>query len=239
MIFRICLALALVALVAILPPSHLPPELAGVLMMGTLFPVKPLFKSDLLALVNPEQANQPEAIAWELFDTQTLLSQATSQLTFFQRVDGSNTLSNMESQGQLPDPQFFQIYYIYLDILQQPTTGAALAGAAIQNIDAIVKSASNWNLFIAGKSYGFFPLTDIHARGGAVGVLDAGTVAAVVSAANNGDPNSTWCHDGRVVLPPKQNFGVRLTWATPPDFGDEAQVDIRIIMSGVLFRRVL
>ena len=94
-------------------------------MMGLR--IVPKTWAQLRAMLTPERADQPESLPYSLYDTQTYVSGTTTRLTFFQSVQTDRTLSNMETSGTLPQPQFFEVHKLFIDVLSRPSTNAAAA----------------------------------------------------------------------------------------------------------------
>lgn len=218
---------------------------AGVLHAMIVIPWQPpLSRDDLEAIAYPEQANQPEVIPWALYDTQNLTTASAAPLTFFVNQNNDKTLSNMEGPGQLPDPQFFQLFYVAADILQIPVA-TALAGepnAAIANVENVLKTnRATFSLTLANKNYGPFPLTFAHSTGGATfsgyayGTAANGTSAGVT---NNGIPGTGgFPFSGALVIPPKNSFNVTVQFAGALTLVG-GPIPLRMCLVGNLYRRV-
>lgn len=208
--------------------------------MSFRFPVVGRTKQYLDALANPVAANQPEAVAWVFFDTITYTSTTTIIQKFFQTVQTDPSLGNLSSQGQLPDPQYFQIFNVGCDILNstEAQAGHALTGP-VNDIQQLVMSGRGLAvLTIAGKQYFNVPLSFLHTSGGATGFGFATmTAEAQIEWALNSIPDGGFYLGGGVVIPPKQAFDVTLTW--PAALTLTASTPIRLWMAGVLHRRVL
>lgn len=208
--------------------------------MGLQFKVVPKTKAQLLAQSNPQSANQPEVIPWVLFDTQSYVSTTTVTLSFFQTVQTDKSLGNMEGGGQLPDPQFFEIYKVGMDVLIRPHSDAGVATGPIDDIAQLVLSGrGNFTFTISNKNYGPFPLSFLHASGGPTGFM-AGTFAATtdISYANNGIFDGGYPVNGALVIPPKVGFSIQLNWPAALTLAVGTS-NIRIWMYGALYRRVL
>jgi hypothetical protein len=201
--------------------------------------VERLTRRQLDAMANPELAGEPEALPWVLYDTQLLTSGTTTTMTFFQTVQADKTLSNMESQGQLPDPQYFRVFGIGCDILAPPTFLANVITGAINDIEVILKTQRGiFTLQQSNKGYGPFPLTFLHGSGGATGAIAASyTAPQNFQQANNGIFDGGFPVAGSYVIPPKVGFSVRLDFAAAPTLSGNIQ--IRVWLFGVLYRRVL
>jgi hypothetical protein len=203
-----------------------------------------LTAAQLIGASNPQTPGQPEAMPWFLYDTQPFTTAVTTSAQFFQTVQGDKTLGNMESAGQLPDPQYFILHYVTCDILDPPTASALLTGQAlgpVADIDAILKSQrATFQLTISNKVYGPFPLTLCHATGGATGNGTA-TQAAPLSMwyGNNGIVGSGgFPFLGSIVLPPKVGFTLSVNLAAAATL-NTSPLNIRMGMAGVLYRRVV
>jgi hypothetical protein len=209
--------------------------------MGLQFKVVPKTKAALLAQSNPQSASQPEVFPWVLFDTVSYVSGTTVTLSFFQTVQTDKSLGNMEGGGQLPDPQFFEIYKVGLDVLLRP---AAQAGhAATGPVDDIAKltlsGRGNFIFSISNKNYGPFPLSFLHASGGPTGFGWATmTAEAQVSYANNGIFDGGYPINGSLVIPPKVGFSIVLNWPAALTLA-AGNTNLRVWMYGALYRRVL
>lgn len=207
--------------------------------MGFKTPVRPKTKAQLMAIANPQMANQPEALPWILFDTQTYVDNTTTRLTFFQTTSTDPSITNMETAGQLPDPQFFEIHYFGLDVLRDVTTAAGGTAGAIDDIQKLIlTNRMYWAFTISNKKFGYFPATFLHASGGATG-FGWGTFTAEESIqyGNNGLFDGGYAVDGALVIPPKVGFTIETNWPAAVDI--TADVKLRFWMAGVLYRRVL
>ena len=209
------------------------------------FKVVPKTKQQLIRLANPEQANQPEVLPWVLYDTQTFTDASTTSLTFFASTNNNKSLSNMESAGQIPDPQFFEVYYFGLDIMRQVTTTAGGVPGAIDDIQLLLwgdagdgSDSGRWTFNISNKRFGPFPISFLHASGGATG-FGWGTFTAEESLqfANNGIFDGGFYVGGSIIIPPKVGFDVTLDWGGSVDL--TGNLALRMWMAGALHRRVL
>jgi hypothetical protein len=204
-------------------------------------------RRQLAAMAQPERANQPEALPWVLYDTQTFTQGTTTNLDFFTTVQTNKSLGNMESAGALPHPQFFEVHYIGMDVLQTTNNGGATGNlGALDDIckllfgDAGTGADSGRFYFeMSNKKYGPFPLSFLHCSGGAVGNGWGSSTAdtKVISYANNGVMDGGFHVGGNIVIPPKVGFHLVLEWGgTVTLAADKA---LRVWMQGVLHRRVL
>lgn len=196
-------------------------------------------KAQLDAISQPEFAGQPEALPWVLYDTQTYTSAATTRLTFFQNTNIDPTITNMEAAGQLPDPQYFEIWYMGLDILIDVSTAATEAGAVDDVAKLILVGRPTFTLTQSNKAFGPFPGSFLHASGGPTGgIASAIATPGSIQFGNNGVFDGGFCVGGSIVLRPKVGWNVSMAWSAAQtlNFGNPL---LRFWMSGVLHRRVL
>lgn len=195
-------------------------------------------RAQLRARSTPPSGASPEAIWHQLYDTQTYVDNTTTRLTFFQTTNVDATITNMPSAGQLPDPQWLTIYDITCDFLTQNTVGAVATVAGEYNdLSLLLKvGRPTFTLTISDKRYGPYSLTCLHATGGPVGGVDAGTAVEQHQWANNVF-SPGWTYQGSLIIPPKTNFNVEVVWAAAQDL--TANVIIRMSLFGILSRRVL
>ncbi len=208
--------------------------------MGFRVPVRPLTVEQLDAAANPSAVagGQSEAIAKVFYDTQQYEDNVTTELSFFQTLHNDKSLGNMEGAGQLPDPQFFQIYYFGCDILYPPAP-LAVPQNWLDTEALVLSSRAYWQFTMSDKGYGWTPLSFCHASGGITGFgYNAAAVAATATEyANNGTFDGGFCVDGSIIIPPKIGFQVSLRWPAAVDIVGNKY--IRFWMAGVLHRRVL
>lgn len=205
---------------------------------------------DLTAGITPMLPGQPERIPWTWFDTQTYVSAATSRLDFFQSVNADKTLSNMVAAGQIPSPQFFDLYHCSIAYLVPLSAAAAAEPAAItgalNDVDRLSQGAAEFQ--VASKSYWQGPQLALPCGGGADARITegmTGTAGAQVSSiaqfATNGVPDlrNRYNFWGDITIPANQNFLWSLTWSAPLTFLPATNRLIKVWMDGYLYRRVL
>lgn len=202
-------------------------------------------------VVTPIAPGQPEGIAWTWFDTQTYTSGTTTQLDFFQAIQADKVLGNMQAQGQFPNPMFFQLYHlmVYFDVAPASTTQAdggvnvTPVTGAINDVRALLNGSLLLN--IAQKDYyqskiGMCPAG--YGPNGSISVANALTnpEQAVASYATNGIPDirNRNCFWGLLVIPPTQNFFVRMNWTAALTLVN-GNTSIVTALDGYIFRRVL
>lgn len=188
----------------------------------------------------PQASGDLEAIPWELYDTQTYTSAATTRLVFYNTAPATPNVGNMDAAGQLTAPNWFSIACFGFDILNDVSTSASTVGGMDDVAKLMFVGQPVWTLTISGKKYGPFRLSAIHGTGFAQGQL-AGTTAAGGStqyAANGPAGDGGWYWDHAVIIPPNVGFSVEVVWAAAQtlDFGN---TPLTFHMFGTLFRRVL
>lgn len=208
--------------------------------MAARFKVVPRTRQQLETLASPENARQPESLPWVLYDTQNYDSAATTALTFFTTQQSDKTLGNMEGGGSLPDPQYFELYNIGLDVLLAPFASAADDVVGPINDIALLLFAhrGTFEINVSNKRTGPFPLSFLHASGGPVG-FEWGTLTAEAwhGYANNGIFDGGYSVGGSIIFKPKVGFDVTLRWASAAT--TRADVNLRVWLQGVLHRAVL
>lgn len=206
--------------------------------MGFRIPVFGKSYEQVAAAAYPQVAGQPEAVPWIFYDSETYVDASTTTLTFFQTTKNDRSLSNMEVAGSIPNPQAFQLYYTGLDVLRAPTTAAGGVAGAIDDIHRLVLTGRpRFTLILSDKNYGPFPLSFLHASGGAIG-FGWGTFTAEESIqyANNGVFDGGFCWDGSIIIPPSTGFRWVVEWPSAVDI--TADVVLRLWIGGALFRAV-
>lgn len=207
---------------------------------------------DLVQSANPRSAAVPESIPWWFYDTQTYTSTATTQLTFFAATTGNRDLSNLESGGQIPDPNFFAVHYINADFMQNaagtPYTTTAGIGAAVTNASALndvgellLSGRARFTLTISDKRYGPWPLSVTGGTGAALGF----SAIAGLSGAGNAQRSDFGYNaltggafiGGKIMIPPKVGFSVVVDW--PAALTLTGDYRVRLTMYGVYYRRIL
>lgn len=211
-------------------------------------------KEELAASITPLFASQGEVIPWIWYDTPgtvaapSYTSALTTQLDFFQTVQPDKVRGNMQAQGQIPAPMYFDLYHLSMYIATPPSALALAATltpltGALQDVFGLV--AGSVSFVIAQKAY-FESKIFMCPAGAGLNPMVAtyGTVAAplaqAVQYAQNGMPdprarNNFW---GGLSIPHNQNFLVRLNWSTALTLG-AGNTDLTCYLDGYLYRRVL
>lgn len=202
---------------------------------------------ELALSITPMIPGQLERVPWTWFDTQTYTSTSTVSLDFYQTVQNDKNLSNMTAAGQIPAPQFFDLYQCAIAYLTPASIAAA--GAIAASVGAVndVRNLSNGSAVfsVADKQYWQGPQFGLPCGGGPSSeVALAGTYTAgqgqALQFANNGvaDLRNRYSFWGDITLPHNQNFLWRLTWSAPITLA-LGNTQIRVWMDGYLYRRVL
>ncbi|KKM21392.1 hypothetical protein LCGC14_1635860 [marine sediment metagenome] len=202
------------------------------------FPIQGYNLVQLEELVTPgKQALDMQAVPQPLYDTQTYVNATTQELTFFTTAAaGGDWLTNMEVAGQLPNPDFFVIQYMTMDIIGLPPGdednlldyyrllfGTGVLGAPY--VSARLKS----------KDYGPWPLSYLNGTGGPTGF----TTRTAVEYANNGVPGQAgvWI-GGAIVIPPLVSWSMRMRWSAPVTLAKGANVQLRLNLEGTRYRSI-
>lgn len=205
----------------------------------------------LAAGITPMMPGQPERIPWTWFDTQTYVSATTTRLDFFQSVNADKTLSNMVAAGQIPAPQFFDLYHASIAYLVPfsatiPIVTAPALTGALNDVDRLSQGAAGFA--VASKTYWEGPQLALPCGGGPNAKLafaSTGTEATAFSStaqyATNGVPDlrNRYCFWGDITIPANQSFIWSLTWAAALTFAPSTNRAIKVWMDGYLYRRVL
>jgi len=195
----------------------------------------------LARAANPQSAKEPEALPWVLFDTQAWTTAVTTTQTYFTAVQNDKTLGNMEGPGQLPDPQYFEVHYIGCDFLlpEQFLIAAAATGPITDILQFLFTQRGIFTFNISNKRVGPFPLSFLHASGGATGYLTTNSATVgKLEYANNGIFDGGFCVGGALLIPPKVSFDITVQLAAVPTLTN-SPLNVRIWMAGALYRRVL
>jgi hypothetical protein len=179
----------------------------------------------------------PEVTPWYFFHRRTYTSGTTIRLNFFDQTETDPGLSNMELAGQLPTPQFFEIYSFHFDVLTQVTTSAGIAGAIQDNLLLRRSGRGRWKFTLAGKDYGEFPLTGIGPIGNATGFLSLAGAASATDIQYAGWAALFAAQDPILTIPPTTGFKATVQWQTAQTLTGDVVVEFG--MWGVLHRKVV
>ena len=202
------------------------------------FPITPMTYDQLDGMSRPYSADQPEAITWRFYDTQSLASNWTAA-SFFAAPNADITLSNINNAaGQLPADQYFLIQSIQADFLIAAAQNDNAATQQINDLMQIMLGArAIVEVSVGSKLYLQAPLSCFHATGGIDGFA-AGTPAAnaIVNVGQNWWADGDFHVDGGILLPPRQSYTVTVRGVAAALV---ATRQLRLTMGGVLYRRVL
>lgn len=213
----------------------------GMGLAGFRFPIKAYTRAQLEIMAGPVRATDLEAIPHVFFDTLAFASAATVNLNFYQALPATPDLGNIPAAGQLPDPSFFQPFYLGFDPLILPAIGvAATVVGPFDDLQRLVLTGRpTLTLNISGKPYILgIPLSFFHTSGGVTGGHAYGTSTTGTQSANNSVPDGGYCVNGSFIIPPKQAFNVAVAWPATVTL-NATPVNLRQWMAGVYFRRVL
>jgi hypothetical protein len=209
------------------------------------FPVRAKTIDELHRQANAQVPGQLEAFAHMLYDTQVFAT-ATTSLSFFQSVQSNKSLGNLPTAGQIPDPNYFEIFGLCLDINSAVSVaGDGTTKGAIDDIYKILfgdapttgAEAGRITLNKNGKLYGPWPLSALHGTGGPVG-FGWGTLTAEdsVQYANNGVFDGGFPVNGCITLAPREPFEWIMEWGG--SITVTATAALRLSMLGVYHRKV-
>ena len=215
-------------------------------MLAVMWPVIPRSIADLQKLATaPGGRGMSEAVPWVLWSTRTYVDATTLALTFFDQRDAAG-IGNMPTAGALPEPQWFEPYYMVADVLAAPQVGDDGASAIVDawsilfGTGVAAEGSPTFELSLSGKSYGVFPLSFLHGSGGVHGfgwsqAASAGTTSREWQ--TNSVPDGGWPWNGTPVIAPTVNWDVTCRWPTVVDLS--ADRDVRLGLLGTLHRRIL
>jgi len=186
----------------------------------------------------PRSGRDPEAIWHIAFDTKVYTDNSTVTLNFFDATNvGNGFLSNMESAGQFPAPQVFDIHGIFADLWTAlPVSTSATVTGDLNDLALLLYVGTPvWTLTLQQKKYGPYPLITLHGLGGATGFGFSSDGAEILQYARN-DPSPGWNYGGCITIPAQTSFQFNVAWAAAQDL--TANWNLRIAMSGKLSRAV-
>lgn len=235
--------LAVLALVAcaVLIDSLFPGS--GLAALAVSFPVIARSHEDLDSLANPPAGRGvSEAVPWMWYDTETYTDNVTTQINFFTTTK-IPALSNMSLAGQFPGSEYFECYFVGLDVLVAPVAVRITAWADVWKLifgsGATGTGTPTWNFILSNKEYGPFPLSTLHGTGGLHGAGGYGTTTAdsIAEHATNSIPDGGFPVSGSIIIPPGSGFRIRVQWPVAVDI--TASRDLRINLLGTHHRKVL
>ena len=198
-------------------------------------------KDQLREMVTPKSVvgGNLQAIPYVLYDTQTYLSGATVDLSFFQEPQADQTLSNLTG-STLPIDEWVEIEWMFISPIV-PATNTDAAGSSWRIMDALMwQGRPTHTLTIQNKDYGILPTSFFHSEGGisGYGYNQASVATTVLEYANWGQGYGYWV-GGQIVLPPQAGFNTRLRWNAPVTVPGGNDIRIRVSYLGTLHRPIL
>ena len=198
-------------------------------------------KDQLREMVTPKSVvgGNLQAIPYVLYDTQTYLSGATVDLSFFQEPQADQTLSNLTG-STLPIDEWVEIEWMFISPIV-PATNTDATGSAWRIMDALMwQGRPTHTLTIQNKDYGILPTSFFHSEGGisGYGYNQASVATTVLEYANWGQGYGYWV-GGQIVLPPQAGFNTRLRWNAPVTVPGGNDIRIRVSYLGTLHRPIL
>lgn len=187
----------------------------------------------------PPSGGSPEAIWHCAYDTQTFVDNTTLSLDFFTAVNADKTLSNMESAGQFPAPQVYNMHGINADLWPAAgpiSTSASNVGNANDLALILQVGRPSWLFTLQNKTYGRYPLTLLHATGGPE--IFFGTAIATPGSLQYGRnlAHGGWDYSGSITIPAQTSFQFNVIWGALQDTTQNWL--LRINLFGVLSRAV-
>lgn len=215
--------------------------------MPNQHPKKMKTKDDLLLGITAIIPGQPERIPWVWYDSQPFVSNTTTSVDLHVTVQNDKTLGNMEAAGQIPSPQYQDIFHIAVYYWLPPssvvTTAAASNAGTAADVEQLLRGIAVLN--IAQKVYWRSPQWMCPSGGGVFSQLaQTGTFTApaglLTQVATNGWPTLQNRNNffGDITIPHNQNFDVLLSWSAP-FVTNTASVRTFSLVDGYLYRRVL
>lgn len=194
-----------------------------------------------------------EALRGVLYDTQTFTGGAagTTSLTFFTAADtGNGFITNLPQGGQLPNPEFFMPYNVYVDVLGDPPADLAVWGDIYDLLFGTGTAGAPYAVFsYAGKkypAYGGYPLSMFGGSGGPTGAATGSATTTLALYANNGIPGQSPFSFGMdsqgnssITILPLKAFSWQIRWSAPVTLPSAlASVQIRVLMEGTYYREI-
>ncbi|MCH7889892.1 MAG: hypothetical protein IH921_00170 [Gemmatimonadetes bacterium] len=213
------------------------------------YPVKSRSIQELKRLTTPQAvaAGQSEAVPYVLFDTQLFTSAVSTELNYFQAVQGDKTLGNMQAGGQLVADRYLEIWGINIDpLIDDTSTGLGRIGAWADMNDLMWTNRPTFTFTMDDKKIGPFPCSYFHASGGITGFgYGQGTGDTTIGIAPSAEEYANWgifdggfWVGGSMIIPPQSGFVVDLRWPAAVTL-QGGNPNIRVGLVGVLHRNVL
>lgn len=185
--------------------------------------------------------NQLEIVPAVLYSTKTFTSASTTKLTFFDTAvsGGDFSVTNMQTGGQLPNPQSFLIEFpqIFIKVVPQSddsgTGNKAELVSAFSDVVNLVNSGTV-QIQINQKQYGPWPLWKWPCNSFPKGAFSTGSDLLADYGQIDGQ---LYPFMPKLALLPLQPFNVTMTWPTVITLSG-ATVDIQVLFDGKLARAV-
>ena len=171
-----------------------------------------------------------------LYDTQVYpIGGTAAPLTFFTNAAAAGRfITNMDQAGQLPNPEFFIVEYIALDILGIEPGNVDHLRDVYRVLFGTGVGGAPFALFrYNSQEWGPWPVSQMHATGGPVGF----STRAAVEYANPGVPGSggIWI-GGALTLQPLKAFSLNLEWSAAAAV--TAALQLRVSMWGTHYYQI-
>lgn len=189
----------------------------------------------------PWSPNQPAADPWIEYDVQLYTSAATTRLAFFQQTQATPDLSNIDAGGVLPFPNYLEIHGIVLDAY--PEDGSWISNTAdetgiLDDIGRLIHSSrASWTLYIAGKTYGPFPLAACTGLSSPAGLIGWTVATSDAQQGTNGPRDMGFFVGGAWTIPPQQSYSVIVEWQTAVTLTVD-DYKLRMGLVGTKYRKV-
>lgn len=205
------------------------------------FKIYPYNRAQLDAMANPSGGpKQPEAFADELWDSQPFVNATTLSLQFFQSAQSDKTLSNLTVPGQLPQPQYFIVHYVAVDLLFPDVSTAATGVGNLSDVHKLINAArATLTLSIATKPYGPWRVRSCHSGGAPVGFGWGQAPAAPNEQqyGHIGPHDGGFCVNGGLIIPPATDFSALMNFAAVQTLNTN-NVQVQVGLYGVRYRKV-
>ncbi len=210
---------------------------------------------------NVNRRGEYEGIRQTFFDAATYIgATGQTQLQFFQTPQGQGSPvktivdTNMNSAGQLPQPQHFLAESVELLFFPGVLPTIASTGGAgsvavpefVNDVYTFAKSGS-LNFFIGSKTYleeaplnRFPPKTKLVVNSSHALQIEQGAAANqedVVSTAYAACSGRPYFLDPPVLLVPNQNFSITLNWPTAIALPSLVDARVHVVLDGILYRQ--
>lgn len=195
------------------------------------------FRAENAKAIAPS-GRSPEAIWHVIYDTKTYTDNSTVLLNYFDATNvGNRFLTNMESAGQFPAPQIFDLYGVFFDAWTALPVSTSATNTGDLNDLALLMFVGIpvWTFTLQQKNYGPYPLITLHGLGGPTGFGWSSDGAEILQYARN-DPCPGWNYNGSITIPAQTSFQFRIEWNAAVDL--TANWLTRVAISGKLSRAV-